>query len=254
MVKLTRMAAGAVAAASIAAAAVAQAPPTAPAGTAPVPDTVKAEIAEAGQNNSKIKTKPSWKSGPDRAFPDSEKALGHHGAVVVQGVLGVDGRLKHARIRKSSGAPVLDQIALQNATDQLFEPARDAQGVALPIILSFPVEFYTHKSDRPGGGLVHYECRQFVLEMDWWRATFPDAKWADHELYVMLLGLGTLARLGGSDIPRAQDLKTSVADFERRWTKSIEDCRRTPQRRFAQVLRPEGDMIDAMARKQGWRG
>src|ERR1043165_3522476 len=107
-------------------------------------------------------------------------------------------------------------------------------------------EVYSYKSAEPGGAAVHYSCRQFVLDMDWWRATFPQAKWSDHELYKMMLGLGTIARMQGGGFD-AKPFVGSVKDFEVRWTKSIEDCRNQPDKRLVDVLQPEGRLAQALS-------
>lgn len=223
----------------------AAAPSPAPIATPLTPE--QAEIAAVKPNVAKVNTRPKWISGPKGEIPEAEKAAGHHGRVAVTGVLGADGRLRFATVSKSSGAPVLDAIALEITLASVFEPARDADGAALAIPITIPAEFYNYKSDKPGGGLVHYRCGQFVADMDWWRATFPTAKWGDQELYVMMLGVGTLARMRTPGFNVAQ-LKEANADFERRFVQAIEDCRRKPEKRFVDMLQPEGTVSEALAK------
>jgi TonB family protein len=228
-------------------AAFAQAPATAPAPPA-APLTPEAQaVADAKPNVAKVKTRPKWLSGPAVDLPEAEKALGHHGKVVVTGVLGVDGKIRYATVTQSSGAPNLDALALEATLASVFEPAKDAEGAVLAIPISIPTEFYNYKSDKPGGGMVRYRCDQFVKDMDWWRATFPDARWSRLELYTMMLGLGTLARLNAGAL-NAENLQAANADFERRFVKSIEDCRARPEKRFVDMLQPEGAMAEALSK------
>lgn len=212
----------------------------------PAATTEEADIAAAKANLARVKTKPKWLSGEEAAYPETERQAGHFGAVVISGVLGVDGRLHFAKVARSSGAPVLDDLALAAARTAVFEPAKDADGAAIPIPISFPQEFYSYKTAGPGGGILRYSCKQFAADMDWWRSAHPDAKWSDLELYSMMVGVGVLARggFGGMD---GAGLKATLADFERRWVAAIDKCRVKPDKRFIDMLQPEGRIAEAMA-------
>jgi TonB family protein len=199
---------------------------------APPPDGQSAiapqsEMDEAKANLARMTARPAYKSGPDPDFSESEKALGHHGIVTISGIVGVDGRLHYAKIQKGSGAPVLDQSALIAYQAAEWMPARDFEGKSIAVPISVPLEFYSFRSKAAGGGLPLYKCRQFVLDMDWWKATFPQAKWSDHELYRYTSGLLLLSRLGTK-----RSLDGATADFDKRWTSAIETCRSHPDRRF----------------------
>src|SRR5947209_2135279 len=63
----------------------------------------KSEIAAAEVNRALMRVRPEWKSGPRPEFPESERALGHHGVVKMRGILGVDGRVRYARVTRGSG-------------------------------------------------------------------------------------------------------------------------------------------------------
>ena len=204
-------------------------------------------MATAKANRALAKVKPRWVSGDQPAFPEAEKALGHHGVVKVSGILGVDGRMSQAEVALSSGAPVLDALALASVKDALFEPARDAAGAPLPLAITVPFEFYSYKSAGPGGGILRYNCGQFSQDMDWWRLTFPKAEPGDHELYLMMRGVGFLASMNSRPLD-VSALKSSNADFARRWSEAIETCRGHPERRFTQVLKPEGRIAENLAR------
>ncbi len=207
----------------------------------------EAAAVEAKANLAKMKTSARWISGGEVVLPEAERLAGHHGKVVVTGVLGVDGKLRYAMLKTSSGSPVLDRIAVAAALSAVFEPARDAEGRPLAVPISIPQEFYAYKSSEAGGGLVRYSCRQFAADMDWWRATFPERKWGDHELYTMMVGIAVLAK-GNLTAGGVSGLKATLADVETRWIKAIETCRAKPEKRFADVMQPEGRAIDALSR------
>lgn len=229
-------------------------PPTSAPVSAEAPSSgTKAEALaafEAAKANLPLaKTRAKVLKGSPPADPAGERALGHHGKVVVQGVVGPDGRLDHALVAAGTGAPVLDALALGAARDFTYEPSRDAAGAPLPTPISLPFEFYWYKSGEPGGGLIRYSCRQFALDMDWWRATFPDLAWSKHELYVMLLGVSTMGHMAGKyDI---SDLPKWNADFAKRWGQAIDACRANPDKRLVDVLQPEGRLSEALAKVRG---
>jgi TonB family protein len=141
--------------------------------------------------------------------------------------VGVDGRLRYAKIQKGSGAPVLDQSALTAYQAAQWTPARDFEGKPIPVPISVPLEFFSYKSRAAGGGLPVYKCRQFVIDMDWWKATFPQAKWSEHQPYAYTSNLLFLSRLATK-----KSVDGATADFEKRWISAIEGCRSYPDRRF----------------------
>ena len=206
-------------------------------------------MATAKANQALVKVKPRWVSGGDPEYPESEKALGHHGVVKVSGILGVDGRLSQTRVASSSGAPVLDDLALTSVQGARFEPARDAAGGLLPLAITVPVEFYSYKSAGPGGGILRYSCGQFARDMDWWRATFPKAEPIDLELYAMMRGIAALAQINSGRLDVAA-IKSANTDFARRWSAAVETCRAHPERRFTQALQPEGRIAEALAKSK----
>lgn len=206
----------------------------------------QAEVAAAESNVALIATRPQWVSGPDPEYPEEERALGHHGRVEVRGVLGVDGRLRYTSISRSSRAPVLDQLALETVLASEYRPAKDASGNPIPVIFDAPVTFYSFTSSE-GVGAAMYTCRQFVLDMDWFKATWDEEALRNHYFYLLVRGLGTIARLSsGGGIGNIE----SNESYARRWDRAIETCREHPNRRFAQAMRPEGEYIDRMAANQ----
>ncbi|MGN6817082.1 MAG: TonB family protein [Sphingomonas sp.] len=215
-------------------------PSNAPAST-PATAPVDPVVAAAAANRARMKVPPHFVSGPKADLPDSERALGHHGVIKVSGVIDVDGHFIAARVAKPSGAPVLDKLALDTAAASTFKPATDAEGQAIPVVVSMPVDLVAYKSSLPGGGLVHYGCRQFVLDMDWWRRAHPDTKWQDHELYTMLIGLDTLVALREKGAGDVQGVLGAAKGFEAHWLDAIEQCRKQPDKLLVDVMRPEGE-------------
>lgn len=228
-------------AAAAAAMLIAGAAPAEPPAKAPTPPRKAASMGEDP-------TLPKFISGPEAPYPEAEKALGHHGTVTIVATLGVDGKLIDPVIAESSGAPVLDRISLEAARGALFSPARDAAGKPVERRIRIPYDFTRYRSNEPGGGLVRYGCAMFVQDMDWWRATFPEREWSKHELYLMLRGLTALrdlTLLGAGDMVKR--IGRENAAFDRRWHKALAECRKAPDKRLADVIQPEGKMIDRLA-------
>jgi TonB family protein len=207
----------------------------------------QAEIAAAEANQADIATRPRWAEGPEVDYPEAERALGHHGAVRVRGLLGTDGRMRHAVVETSSRAPVLDANALAWVNASRFEPARNAAGEALPVMITVPVAFDSYRSSE-GVGAAMYTCQQFVLDMDWYGQAFAEEGFREHDFYLMVRGLGFIARMGQTGDTRAA-LESNEA-YLNRWMQAIAYCRAHPDRRFANAMHPEGDIIDGMARQR----
>lgn len=110
-------------------------------------------------------------------------------------------------------------------------------------MMSVPVGFYSYTSSV-GVGAAMYTCPQFVLDMDWWKSAWAEEGLRDHQFYLMIRGLGTLARMGNGGGALSVESNESYAT---RWDRAIEYCRRHPDRRFADAMRPEGEYIDRMA-------
>jgi TonB family protein len=202
----------------------------------------QSEIAAAKANNPLVKSSPEWLAGPDAEFPESLKALGHNGGVFVHGVLGKDGRLSHVAVRDSSGSPELDAIALKAATEESYRPARDANGDPIAVFFGTEFRFDNYRSSE-GVGAAKYLCRQFVLDMDWWKQAHAELTFSNHQFYTMMRGLGGVARMKQGVDPMKALTTENKESFNARWDKAIEDCRTDPAARFADKMKPEGDYI-----------
>ena len=181
---------------------------------------------EAAINRPLIKTAPAFVDGPRAQLPEAEKVLGHHGPVVIQGIIGIDGRMIEARVKQTSHAPVLDQIALDAAMASTFTPARDVEGTPLPIVIAMPFDLVAYKSEQ-GMGILQYTCDQFVRDMDWWKSVNPDKSFKEHELYLLESGLDFASAIQRAGKDR-EALNKAGAGFEQRWEAAIACCRKKP--------------------------
>lgn len=192
---------------------------------------------------------PEFLEGPEQIFPPGAREAGHHGKVMITALIGTDGRVTEAAVFQSSGSAELDQASLETARAAVFSPARDASGAAMEVRVRIPYDYSRAQSEAPGGGLAQYRCAHFAVDMDWWRATFPDQPWSEHELYAMINGVRYLTGSGGlAAAVRDRDrLRRELADFDRRWIAAIDTCRQQPERRLVDVLQPEGAMIERLS-------
>ena len=189
-------------------------------------NTSSASWAEAVANRENMATPPKFVEGPYATLTESEKALGHHGPVVVEGIIDVDGRMREPRIKVSSRAEAVDAIALDAAGASTFSPAMDAAGAALAVVVAMPFDLVSYKSRS--GGMFEYRCDQFVRDMDWWKRAHPEEAYKKHELYTMQLGFfmsGLVLRSG-----KEQELfRAEIERFDERWLAAIETCRKKPK-------------------------
>ena len=220
---------------------------TAPAGGPRLAWPDDPDLQAVDGNRALVRTKAVM-SGDYPDLPDALRAQGHHGDVHVRGLLSVDGKLVGTRVSYSSGSPELDAVALGAVNGWTWTPALDADGKPLAVPVQVKVEFAAYRSDEPGGGLVRYGCRQFVLDQDWWTSTHPNGKRGDQELYTLMLGLNVIAS-GGFAAGGVESFKARMADFERRWDASITKCRKSPDKRFIDMMQPEGRYAEALSKK-----
>jgi TonB family protein len=204
----------------------------------------------ATANRARMKTRPKFLDGPKAELPDAEKAAGHNGTAIISGIVDATGAFTETRVRQSTGAPALDQIALDAAKASHFTPAKDAAGAALDVPVSMSFDFYASQSDVPGGGLVHYQCDQFVRDTDWWHSAHPAAKWSDYQLYTFMVGFWVL--YGGPANDMTQRLKSDPVEAD--WPHWIEACRSNPTQLFVDqtgALREPLHKLAGALRKSG---
>ena len=187
---------------------------------------VDAVIRAAAQGNrERMKAPPGFVNGPRAALPPSEKALGHHGTVIIEGVIDVDGRMHAARVKVGSGVAALDNIALSAAQESRFTPAKDAAGQALPVLTSMPFDLVAYKSVN--SGLFEHKCDQFVRDMDWWRIANPSKPFSEHTLYKLELGSSMLSIMQAARGDQNK-LRTLIGGFDTKWSAAMELCRVKP--------------------------
>lgn len=167
------------------------------------------------------------------------RALGHHGQVVVEGIIGIDGRFTDLRVRTSSRADDLDAIALDNAGGTVFKPARDAGGAPLAIWGSMPFEVLPASFGM--GTITGYRCDAFVRDMDWWRSVWPEREWKEHAFYSLVLGFETIGTISarGSGTAALEQIRTRAQSFPVRWTGTLDACRARPATLFVDALRKQ---------------
>lgn len=193
--------------------------------SAEAPTTDSPAWIEAKANRPKLKQAPALKDGPVVDLPEAERAAGHHGTVLIEGIVGIDGTMSEARIRQTSKAVELDRLALEAAQASTFIPAMDAQGNPLAVVVTMPFDLVGYKS-REGMGINQYRCDQFIRDMDWWQSVNPDAPFKNHELYQLHAGLQFAAAVNRTH--GIEDLQKVANGFETRWIKAIALCRKKP--------------------------
>ncbi|WP_157216632.1 TonB family protein [Flavisphingomonas formosensis] len=215
---------------------------------AAAPDTATGAVAEtaamaaARANRAAMKAPPVFKSGPEAEFPEGAREAGEFGKAIVSGIVGADGRMTEASIALSTRSARLDAAALAAAQASLFDPARDAAGTAIAVPVRMPFEFSNAKGPGKGGGVLRYRCDQVVRDYDWWYATWPAD--AHDDFYLMTLGFSMIAksRTAKGELDPSAMGKVN-RDFDERWRAAVETCRKTPERLFIDVLKPEGELL-----------
>lgn len=82
----------------------------------------------------------AYKRQPELIYPESARARGEQGRVLVRVLIDTAGRVQEAVIESSSGSRVLDRAALNIAKQAVFYPYRE-NGVAQPVYVPMPLEF-----------------------------------------------------------------------------------------------------------------
>jgi len=211
--------------------------------TTPVPDAGQSRaMTEAIANKARAKTSAARQSGPEPAMPDAAKAAGAHGRVFVELIVDVRGKPAEVSVVGSSRSPELDKAALKAVKASLFEPARDANGVPIPVYMQIPIGFSNARSPGKGGGILRYSCRQFVRDENWWAATWPQYK---SDIYTMALGRVLSATPGA--MSNGDSMGATITAFKQSWAKARADCAATPDKLFVDILEPGGKLLRRQA-------
>jgi len=182
-----------------------------------------------------MKTAPSFKREPDYIRPEDARLRGEFGVVILSGIIGNDGKVREATIKRSSRSASIDATALAAVPSMLFEPARDADGNALDIVSNISLE-YTQADFHGPQSLARYRCDQFVRDYDWWYRTWPSGQ--EDRIFKTLRGIVVLS-----------EAKFNAADFAAEWKAAIEACRAAPDKLMLDTLKPHGDLVRGMVRK-----
>jgi protein TonB len=97
----------------------------------------------AGSSGARGGTKPQYLSNPAPEYPESARAAGEHGNVMLRVEVDVRGRAAGVEISKSSGFRDLDNAAVRAVKRWRFKPATMA-GVPVATTINVPVQFQLH--------------------------------------------------------------------------------------------------------------
>ncbi|RYD47726.1 MAG: TonB family protein [Sphingomonadales bacterium] len=184
----------------------------------------------AESNRPRVKTAPEFKYEPATDRPAEALAAGEFGEVVLVGILDVQGSLREVRIGESSKSASIDAAALAAASEMRFQPARDATGAPIAMILRVNLE-YEHASFRGANAIARYRCGQAVRDYDWWARTWPGKS---DRIYATPLGFSVAA---------------GIKDFDSDWRNAIESCRTAPKALMLDKLQ-YGDFVKGMVGKR----
>lgn len=194
-------------------------------------------LAAATANKARIKTRPVLKQEPDYVRPESAIEGGEYGDVFISGILGEDGKVYEPAIKVSSRSQIIDNQALSDVPSFLFAPARDADGRALEIPINISLE-YGHVDFLGPNSLAQYRCGQAVKDADWWARTWPADK--RDRIYGTIKGMVTMKALRSGN--------PESVDFDEEWKAAIDSCRTHPDKRFLELLKPDGDFVRSMTK------
>jgi TonB family protein len=83
---------------------------------------------------------PRYRDNPRPDYPRTARLKGYEGLVLVEAVVGADGKVGDVRLKISSGYAVLDRSALAAVRDWKFEPGR-RMGIPVAMRVDVPVRF-----------------------------------------------------------------------------------------------------------------
>lgn len=194
-------------------------------------------LAEATANKARIKVRPVLKHEPEYIRPASAIQAGEYGEVFISGVLGEDGKIYEPAVKVSSRSDIIDRQALADVPSFVFSPARDVDGRAIKIPVNLSLE-YGHVNFRGSNGIAQYRCDQAVKDSDWWSHTWPSDK--KDRIYGTIKGMVTMQALRAGN--------RGAMNFDEDWKTAIEACRKQPDKRFLDLLKPDGDMVWSMTK------
>ncbi|WP_404339528.1 energy transducer TonB [Sphingomonas sp. MMS12-HWE2-04] len=194
-------------------------------------------LAQATANKARMAVRPVLKIEPDYIRPTTAIESGEYGEVFISGIIGEDGKIYEPAIKVSSRSDIIDRQALTDVRSFLFSPARDVEGHAVTIPINLSLE-YGHVNFRGSNGLAQYRCNQAVKDSDWWSRTWPSDK--KDRIYGTVKGMVAMQALRSGD--------RGATNFDGEWKAAIEACRKQPDKRFLDMLKPDGDFVRSMTK------
>lgn len=186
---------------------------------APVPRPIGyVELQKAGGKAPLITFVPK-----ERAPLKELQARGIQGEPRIAFIVGIDGTIRDIRIKETTGSDELDAFAVTLVSGMKVEPGQNASGEAVEVLKEIPLNFW--KDSLVNGSLQAKTCADYVIDADWFMATFPDKELRN--MRVTTMSLGVLVALGLRDFPKKVPKEH----------KAYQTCKRKPEANFFEVYR-----------------
>jgi TonB family protein len=171
----------------------------------------------------------------DEAYPEALHSKGVQGVVEVLVTLGSDGKPTEASVASGSRSQALDAAGLALVKGLQFGVKAPAEGASSPAVpnatrVLVPVAFLRDSLSTLG----KKTCAEFVVDVDYHRATFPEQQVADMSVITMTTGalvMGGFQR-SGPDKLVALAKKAKAAGRDIAWA-----CAAAPERLFLQQFK-----------------
>ena len=163
-------------------------PPAAASTPAPTPTPTPASPAQGRA----ISLRPA-----DEGYPPELAAQGAQGTTVLLLTLGADGSPEQVTVQSSSRSPELDQAAIAVAKGLSFKAKDPAHPVARVLV---PIEFMRDSLAT----LPNKTCREFNVDLAWFKATFPELD--SRKMPVVNMTVGSYVSYGIVGLPQDKAL------------------------------------------------
>lgn len=199
-------------------------------------------MAEAIANKARVKTKPSFKDGPDAVLSEAAKAAGAHGSIQLSLIIDVEGKPAEVSVLTSSRSPELDAIAVEAVKASRYEPAKDKDGTPIALRVVTSSTFYNVHLVGRNDGMVQHQCAQFLRDENWWAAHWPGER-----SYTFNIALGATTITTRGSMSDAKALSKTVQDFTASFERAKERCAKAPDTLFVDALEPGGELLRKLA-------
>ena len=133
----------------------------------------------------------------DEGYPPELAAKGAQGTTVLLLTLGGDGSPEQVTVQSSSRSPELDQAAIAVAKGLSFKAKDPAHPVARVLV---PIEFMRDSLAT----LPNKTCREFNVDLAWFKATFPELD--SRKMPVVNMTVGSYVSYGIVGLPQDKAL------------------------------------------------